>query len=154
MWYDNCIFINRTICCNNKRSSCEKADESTSADFLIGIAGAFVGNIIFHSVMVMAEADNNSATDNLGRYIPYDGYLELDGEPLSASDLNVRFTLYDDTDTSLWNEELTVNVYNGKFAVLLGQTSDITDSVFDSEDLISGAISATGNISTVPFIFG
>ena len=105
----------------------------------LGFTGAMIANLTFYSIVVMAEADNTPSTDNLGRYIPYDGYLELDGEAVSADDMAMRFTIYDDDDNALWNEELTVNIYNGKFAVLLGQTSDITSTVFDAEDIFIGA---------------
>ena len=129
--------------------------------FALGFAGAIAGSITFQTVMVMAEADNSPSTDNLGRYIPYDGYLELDGESVSADDMAMRFTIYDDGDNALWNEELTVNIYNGKFAVLLGQTSDITSTVFDAEDIFIGvevfsdnqwiALSGRQLITPVPF---
>ena len=127
----------------------------------LGFTGAMIANFMFYSLVVMAEADNNPATDNLDRYLPYDGYLELDGEAVSADDMLMRFTIYDDNDNSLWTENQPVNIYNGKFSAELGQTTGITNTVFDAENIFIGieiqsnnqwiALSGRQQITPVPF---
>ena len=129
--------------------------------FAFGFAGAITANILFFAVAVMAEADSNPATDNLDRYLPYDGYLELDGVPVSVDDMTLRFNIYDDADNLLWTENQVINIYNGKFNAVLGQTNNITDTVFDAENIFIGieiqsdgqwiALSGRQQINPVPF---
>lgn len=115
--------------------------------FLVGAAGALTTLLLFVAVQSIADpADNNPATDNLDRVIPYDGVLELDGSALSG-DIDMRFSFYDEDDNPLdWIETYSadgdsgsqVSVYSGRFSVILGQYVDLTNSVFDAEPLYLG----------------
>ena len=96
----------------------------TSADFrtaFFGAAGALIVLITF--VAINAAADSDPGVDTVPRVIPYDGVLELDGGAYTGA-ISMRFTLYDNTDSSTgWTETYTldgdaaaqVDVYNGTF---------------------------------------
>ncbi len=73
---------------------------------------------------VFAIADGNPATNDVPKLIPYRGTLEKDGVPFHGS-IDMTFKLYDGADATepVWQESQSVNVFNGKFSVLLGITA-------------------------------
>ncbi len=111
-----------------------------------GIGGAFVALVAVHGIQALA-ADADTLPDAVERVIPYAGTLEREGRPFSA-DVDLRFTLFDgagDGADDLWVEEHSVAagrprvpVFAGAFSVRLGQYVDVTDAVFDAEDLYIG----------------
>jgi len=70
-----------------------------------------------------ARADQNPATDDVVSLFPYTGTLEKDGTAVSGP-LEMKFTLYDQSSATpnapIWFETQTVDVYRGRFTVLLG----------------------------------
>ena len=105
---------------------------------LIAIALVAVTAAAAASIYRTASAD--PAVDNVPLVFPYDGYIELDGQPLTGT-LDMRFTLYDGT-TNLWQETHAgaeaVAIYLGQFSVMLGETTDLTTAVLETEPLTVG----------------
>ena len=69
-----------------------------------------------------ARADQNPATDDVVNLFPYTGTLEKDGQSVSGS-VEMEFALYDArgaSGTPIWIETQQVEVYRGRFTVLLG----------------------------------
>ncbi|MBI5493462.1 MAG: hypothetical protein HY904_00445 [Deltaproteobacteria bacterium] len=72
------------------------------------------------------RADQDPATDNVGALFPYTGMLEKNGMSISGP-VEMRLALYDGPDPASgtpqpvsWEETQTVQVYGGRFSVLLG----------------------------------
>ncbi|MEO1270234.1 MAG: hypothetical protein AAFX99_19270, partial [Myxococcota bacterium] len=98
--------------------------------------GHVVGAAVLSSVLTAgltlglhALADQNPATDNVVRQINYEGVLELDGQPVNmagSEGLWMRFTMYDGPtlDTEVYQQDINVNVYQGRFSTPIGPTAD------------------------------
>ncbi|MBM4372322.1 MAG: hypothetical protein FJ098_11750, partial [Deltaproteobacteria bacterium] len=106
---------------------------------LAGFAGALFALTLAFGLRALADGD--PATDQVPRYIPYQGTLEKDGVGMSAT-VTLTFQLYDGADaaTPVWTEELAVPVYAGRFTALLGSSSGVsvtslTETVRDADDL-------------------
>lgn len=87
----------------------------------VAVASAVVTVIVIDRLSALAA----DVTDNVPRTIPYQGTLELDGQPYAGS-ISMTFTLQKLSSGSLstvWTETQTVTVYSGRFAALLGGTS-------------------------------
>jgi hypothetical protein len=88
------------------------------------------GVVLLLAVPVALQADQDPATDDVPRVLPYQGYLDQDGEPLSATGadaIHIRFSLYDGpeaSETLVYQEDKTVEVFAGRFSVLLGPTGN------------------------------
>ena len=73
--------------------------------------------------------------------IPYQGRLEQNGNPVSALDVPMVFTLYDGdvsdgAAAALWSDSFAVTVSSGQFNVVLGRGSvALPQSVFDAAEL-------------------
>ena len=79
--------------------------------------------------------------DNVPRVVPYDGTLELDGTAYSGT-VDMRFTMHDAANggTQMWQETwdsttAQVNVYGGRFSVLLGSHTAIASAITEAEPL-------------------
>ena len=111
-------------------------------NFAAGFAGALACLLLFAGSQVLADADGDPSTENVPRVIPYDGSIDFDGTAYTGA-LDLRFTLYDDSDTVLWTETYAasgdsgapVQVYGGVFSVLLGEYVDLSATVLDAEAL-------------------
>ena len=103
----------------------------------VGFAGIVATYIFIDVITTNAEVKNIPVASTIGKYIPYDGYLELDGEPVSDSETSLRFTVYDEVGV-LWNEERVVNVNNGNFGIMLGQELEYTPAAFYAEEIYIG----------------
>lgn len=96
------------------------------------------------------------AQDSVPRVFPYEGVLALDGAFVDG-DLDLRFTIYDSTDTAIWEEEhstqaatsdcggaCSVTFYRGRFSLLLGEYVYLTRSGTDDGDWIFDGTNDTG----------
>ncbi|MBI5493513.1 MAG: tail fiber protein [Deltaproteobacteria bacterium] len=72
----------------------------------------------------------------VARKIPYQGFLEDAGAPVTGN-ASITFALYPDTaaGTPLWSETRSVQVFAGRFGVLLGDTTPLPASVAGSREL-------------------
>ncbi len=82
-----------------------------------------------------AWADGLAFTDNVPRVLTYEGQLERDGAPVTATGTDalwMRFRVYDADapEVVIYEEDERVDVYGGRFSVQLGPT-DRTGNVFD-----------------------
>ena len=135
--------------------------KSNLQTIILGLASSIVGMIIFTTINTWADADNNPATDNLARVVPYEGTIEVDGGTFTGN-LSMRFTLYDDGDNPLWIETYStngdsgenVNVYAGRFSVLLGKHVDLTSTVLDAEAIFVGVDISTDDFETSTALSG
>ena len=94
---------------------------------LYAIISGFVGAVLAMSLFQGMKA--NADDPELPRVVPYDGTIELDGEPRSEP-VDMRFKIYTSVggDDAVWTEVYStdgdslapVDVYNGRFSVLLG----------------------------------
>ncbi|MEO1268261.1 MAG: hypothetical protein AAFX99_09190 [Myxococcota bacterium] len=89
------------------------------------LAGVLLGVAL--SVGLSVWADGNPATDSVPRHFPYQGVLELDGQPVNASGreaIAVRFALYDGEDAAqpVYMQDAALEVYQGRFTTSLGPT--------------------------------
>ncbi len=76
-----------------------------------------------------ALADGDPTTDAVPRAIPYQGIIEIDGEPVDASGADaipIRFALYDrpDGDAPVYAQRIDVEVYRGRFTASIGPRDD------------------------------
>ncbi|MEL6180798.1 MAG: hypothetical protein AAFS10_17685, partial [Myxococcota bacterium] len=74
-------------------------------------------------------ADGDPTTDSVPRAIPYEGVLELNGQPIHAvgeDAIWVEFALYDGTesDTPVYIQRIALDVYAGRFAAAIGPVDD------------------------------
>ena len=72
-----------------------------------------------------ARADGDPTTDDVPRMLPYQGVLELDGEPVEAAGeaaLHMGFALYDgpDAEQPVYSQPLVVEVFTGRFTATIG----------------------------------
>ncbi len=88
---------------------------------------------------VTALADQDSATDGVPRLIPYRGTLEQDGQPYDGG-ITMVFRIHDEADALVFEEAQEVQVFQGRFSVLLGSTGPdplaaLTAAVTDADQL-------------------
>ncbi|MEL6177466.1 MAG: hypothetical protein AAFS10_00865 [Myxococcota bacterium] len=94
-----------------------------STHTLILAVGLTLGALM--TLAVTATADGDPTTDNVQRQLPYQGILEVDGQPLHAvgsEALLIRFQLYDGPEAlePVYSQEIAVEVYSGRFTAILG----------------------------------
>jgi hypothetical protein len=104
-----------------------------------GFVGAVTAFVLF--VGVGALADGNPATDGVPRVIHYTGTLERDGAAHNGT-ATMLFRVFDG-NTEAWSETQTVQVYAGRFSVLLGSTTatsanNLSEAINDADDLYLG----------------
>ncbi|MFO0748150.1 MAG: hypothetical protein U1F43_21200 [Myxococcota bacterium] len=102
---------------------------------LVGLSGALALASLGVSALV-ARADLK--TDLIPDRVPYAGTLMQGGTPYTG-DVQLVFRLYDGlaTGSAGWSETQTAHVVDGRFALLLGATSDTSGSAL--RDMIEGA---------------
>ncbi len=92
-------------------------------------------------VLLAVSAASAQSAQVPPRAIPYKGHLELNGAPFSGMR---RMTFYlfarhgDPLPAALWSEDQDVSVTASSFAVELGRTKAISDSVFERPELYLG----------------
>ena len=118
--------------------------ELKSWQWAIGVVMcASVGGLI--SSADLSFADNDSATTNIGQVmvVPYDGFLMIDGTPLTGMQ-EMKFALYESATggAAEWIETQTVQMYNGRFSVGLGTgakdasiTQDFANVILDGQQM-------------------
>jgi hypothetical protein len=107
--------------------------------FATGFVGAVTAFVLF--VGVGALADGNPATDGVPRTIHYSGTLERDGAATNGAATMV-FRVYDGS-SEVWSETQAVQVYAGRFSVLLGSTTlvsakNLETAINNADDLYLG----------------
>ena len=107
--------------------------------FVTGFVGAVTAFVLF--VGVRALADGNPATDSVPRLVHYTGTLERDGAAVNGA-LSMTFRVYDGA-TEAWSETQSVQVYAGRFSVLLGAASaqsakNLETAIDNADDLYLG----------------
>jgi hypothetical protein len=112
--------------------------------FVTGFVGAVTAFVMF--VGVQAVADGNPATDTVPRLVHYTGTLERDGAAVNGT-IAMTFRVYDGS-TEVWSETQNVQVYAGRFSVLLGSTSAqkataLETAIDNADDLYLGITLAT-----------
>jgi hypothetical protein len=60
--------------------------------------------------------------DDIPRLVPYQGYLELSGQPVNGTE-TLLFELLQNGTTTVWSEEQVVTFTEGRFSVFLGESS-------------------------------
>ncbi len=101
--------------------------------------------VCFAPTMVLAQVDGDPATEEVPRVVPYDGVINLDGQPFDGL-MDMRFSLYaaPDGGEAVWAErwaqvdERAVTVTGGRFAVNLGAFTPIEDTILDAGTLYLG----------------
>jgi len=84
------------------------------------LGGLITGAVVLAGVAI---ADQDPGTDGVPRVLPYRGTLEQDGAPFDGG-LTMTFRLHDEADTLVFEEAQQVEVYQGRFSVLLGSTGE------------------------------
>ena len=91
----------------------------------------FVIAVVMQALVVSVSALAQGVTPSL---LNYQGLLsDADGQPITAQGLVVTFKIWDDpvsTDplSLRWEETLTIDVTDGLFNVILGETTPITEA--------------------------
>ena len=92
------------------------------------VGGGVVAGLLMTALQVVA--DQNPATDNVVKRIPYHGILEFDGEPVTALGEDAVWLKFDITDGDaddspvVYSQSSQVQVFGGNFTALLGPTGD------------------------------
>ena len=109
------------------------------------LAGVTIGVVFATAWSVFADGD--PTTDTVPRMIPYQGQLELNGEPVHAQGddaIWIEFALYDGpgADTPVYAQRMPVEVYSGRFTTTIGPTGEqgeaISDVIQAADDLHLG----------------
>lgn len=100
-----------------------------------------------------AQADGDPTTDNVPRILPYQGILELDGQPVNATGdnaLHLGFQLFNgpDAEQPVYRQDLRVEVYAGRFTATIGPVGvdgagaevPISQIIANADDLYLGMI--------------
>ena len=103
---------------------------------LYAALGATVATLLVTSAI--AVADGQLWTDTVPRHIQYAGTLERDGASVNGP-VEMSFAIYDGAgaEEAAWSETQTVQVFRGRFQVLLGASSG--DSVAALAEVVGGA---------------
>ena len=107
------------------------------------LVGLLLGAALTTGWSVMA--DGNPATDTVPRLLPYQGVLEMNGEPVNATGddaIAVRFSLYvgPDAETPVYNQDARLEVFSGRFTTSMGPTGvDANGDPVAIADVIRGA---------------
>ena len=119
---------------------------------LIALTGGLFSAIVV--LGVSAIADNNPGTDNVPKLIPYNGTLEKDGHVINDA-VKLHFRIFDgkDAQNPVWEEQLTVQVYHGRFTALLGSSSpessaNLAKVINNADDLYLGigVVTSSGEV--------
>ncbi|MEL6180887.1 MAG: hypothetical protein AAFS10_18145, partial [Myxococcota bacterium] len=108
--------------------------QNPSAVLFTLIIGALLG--AFLTTVWSAFADGDPATDNVPRMLPYQGVLELNGEPVHAAGedaLWIQFAIYDGPDAPMpvYTQRKRIEVFSGRFTTTLGEIGDEGESLVD-----------------------
>jgi hypothetical protein len=131
--------------------------------------GVAVGLVLGAGVAAVANHDASHDTtaldytrtlfDDRPRRIVYEGSLVLDGAPAEGS-LRVDFRLHSGatcTDCEVWHEQQTVQFYEGRFSVGLGDVQALESTLLDADklylsiDVEGTALAGRQVIEPVPF---
>ncbi|MEO1273264.1 MAG: hypothetical protein AAFX99_34695, partial [Myxococcota bacterium] len=115
--------------------------------FLSGRSQLLVGLVlgIATTLALSAMADGDPTTDDVPRTLPYQGRLELNGEPINATGddaLHIMFELYDGPTANVptYRQSLVVEVYAGRFTATIGPSGlDANDAEVFIDDIIANA---------------
>ncbi|MEO1271340.1 MAG: hypothetical protein AAFX99_24875, partial [Myxococcota bacterium] len=104
----------------------------TPSTFKALSAGLVLGAVGATAVGVLADGD--PTTDTVPRALPYEGIVELDGQPINASGENalwIEFALYDAADltTPVYTQRNPVDVYMGRFTTTIGPNGEHGTSI-------------------------
>ncbi|MEL6180886.1 MAG: hypothetical protein AAFS10_18140 [Myxococcota bacterium] len=117
---------------------------------VILLTGCVLGSLVTAGLDVLA--DGNPSTDTVARMIPYQGRLELNGEPLDTlgEPLPILFTLYDrpNGQNAVYTQMINVDVYRGRFTAMLGPVGEDGESIAEvvsAADDLHLAITLLGN---------
>ena len=118
----------------------------SKTSWIVGGAGLLMGIILSASFGVMADGD--PTTDDVPRTLPYQGVLELNGEPVNAEGLNalhILFELYDgqDAEAPAYSQPIIVEVYSGRFTATIGPLGLNADN---EEVIVSEVITAADDL--------
>ena len=107
------------------------------APLLYSALGGLVTGLVILSAVAIADQD--PSTDGVPRLIPYRGTLEQDGQPYDGG-ISMIFRIHDETDTLVFEELQQVQVFQGRFSVLLGSTGEeavlaLSRAVADADSL-------------------
>ena len=118
---------------------------------LILVVGLALGAVTTLGATVFADGD--PTTDDVPRMLPYQGTLEINGQPVHAtgtSALAMRFDLYDSAEAPepVYSQRVTVEVYAGRFTTTIGPEGEgpagevvaIGDVVAAADDLHLGIV--------------
>lgn len=103
---------------------------------LILFAAANLGGALCAGLVLLglhASADQNAATDDVPRLIPYHGTMTFNGAPVEATGDGARWLRFDlwDGGTSVYSQSVQVDVRDGRFTALLGPTDDAAVAIQD-----------------------
>ena len=117
---------------------------------LVGL-GVLIGGVSFSVFTVMA--DLNPSTQGIPQVIPYQGVLELNGQPVNRMGdqaMWIEFQIYDTLDSTdyRYRQRIQVEVYQGRFTALIGPSGEnfagqgvyLTDLVGSSSLLYLGMV--------------
>ncbi len=87
------------------------------------LAGLLMGSLLALGANVMADGD--PTTDQVARTLPYQGTLEVDGQPLQATGeqaLPMEFQLYASQadEHPVYRQQIIVEVFSGRFTTIIG----------------------------------
>ena len=121
--------------------------------------GVLLGGVLFSVVNVMA--DLNPAVQGVPQVIPYQGVLELNGQPVNRmgdQGMWIEFQIHDtiNTPTYRYSQRIQVEIYQGRFTALIGpsgqdsdgQTVYLTDVISSSSQLYLGLVLLGDNLDS------
>ncbi len=115
----------------------EKITFSITKRALFGTTCMIFGALIGTATIAFADGDFSTQTVVGSELIlPYEGFLMIDSSPVTGT-RTIKFDLYQNASggTSVWDETLTVDIYNGRFSVGLGSGTSLTSTLLDAEKL-------------------
>ena len=125
---------------------------SSSKVFLISI-GMVVGGLMFSVLSVMA--DITPSTQGIPPVIPYQGVLELNGQPVNRMGdraMWIEFQIYTSPSAGdiLYRQRLQVEIYQGRFTALIGPSGEgggrLIDVIQSSAELYLGMVLLGDNL--------
>jgi len=125
---------------------------SSSKVFLISI-GMVVGGLMFSVLNVMA--DITPSTQGIPPVIPYQGVLELNGQPVNRMGdraMWIEFQIYTSPSAGdiVYRQRLQVEIYQGRFTALIGPSGEgggrLIDVIQSSAELYLGMVLLGDNL--------
>lgn len=116
----------------------------------IGVLLSIITIVILIGIVIIPVIAQGVKTTGIPTEISYQGYLESNGDPLTANDVSMKFSLYEAVSggSPVWAETQLVDVNNGLLNVLLGSGSPMSADHFDGDRFLG--VTVAGDSEMIP----